>query len=395
MPRCLIVGAGLFGLTAALELQARGYTVAVFESGEIPSEDAASNDISKVCRLEYGTDNQLIELMESSFTGWERWNREARRAGQSPLFHQTGLLSLCQNPMASESFEFESFQRLKNRGYPLQRLGEDISLNRFPAWAEIYQDGFFNPKAGYAESGRVIEFLANLATAQGVELVRNTPIRSLWTEESKVRGLILESGQKAPGDFVLVAAGTWTQTLVPNLEFDLCSTGHPVFHLRPDNLDLYSPERFPVFFADIPRTGFYGFPAHSNGVVKVSRHAQGRRQDPRDPREVTEDEEKRLRRFLAESLPDLATAPIVFRRLCFYSDSPDQDFWITRHPEFANLSIAAGGSGHAFKFAPTLGKLVAGALEGESSSLLERFSWRVGQARNWCEAARCNEPNSA
>jgi glycine/D-amino acid oxidase-like deaminating enzyme len=72
--------------------------------------------------------------------------------------------------------------------------------------------------------------------------------------------------------------------------------------------------------------------------------------------------------------PSLAGAPIAASRLCVYGDSRDGHFWITRHPERPNLTIACGGSGHAFKFAPVLGGLIADAMLGAPVS--SRFRWR-------------------
>ena len=48
----------------------------------------------------------------------------------------------------------------------------------------------------------------------------------------------------------------------------------------------------------------------------------------------------------------LGDAPIVHRRVCVYGDSLDGDFWIGR--DRPGLVVAAGGSGHGFKFAPVL-----------------------------------------
>jgi glycine/D-amino acid oxidase-like deaminating enzyme len=104
---------------------------------------------------------------------------------------------------------------------------------------------------------------------------------------------------------------------------------------------------------------------------------------------VTQEEENRLRNFLAPRLPALADAPIVYTRLCMYCDTHDGDFWIASDPERAGLVIAAGDNGHGFKFAPVLGELIADAAEGKANPLLEKFRWRPEvRAGSSKEAAR-------
>jgi glycine/D-amino acid oxidase-like deaminating enzyme len=177
-----------------------------------------------------------------------------------------------------------------------------------------------------------------------------------------------------PADLVVVCAGSWTSKLVPELAPLLRPVGQPVFHLRPHDPALFAAPHLPVFGADIARTGYYGFPL-TDGFVKIANHGVGIA-SPRE-RVVTGEQEAALRRMLADALPTLADAPIVFRRLCVYGDSPDEHFWIARHPERADLAVAAGGSGHGFKFAPVLGELIAALALGEPHPLAHKFRWRA------------------
>ncbi|HWC74311.1 MAG TPA: FAD-dependent oxidoreductase, partial [Gemmatimonadales bacterium] len=169
------------------------------------------------------------------------------------------------------------------------------------------------------------------------------------------------------------------------------STGHPVFHLAPRNRDAFVPERFPVFCADVQNTGYYGFPAHpQSGVVKIARHAVGRPMHPESPeRAVTEEETQQLREFLMGTFPALHDAPIVYTRICLYCDSADGHFWVARDPERPSVVIASGDSGHAFKFAPVLGPLIADVVQGRTDPLQSRFRWRPGvRPGRWEEATR-------
>src|SRR5262249_46565192 len=129
--------------------------------------------------------------------------------------------------------------------------------------------------------------------------------------------------------------------------------------------------------ADLPRTGYYGFPANRDGIVKVSNHGVGRLMKPESPeRVVTPAEKAQLRNFLRWTFPRLERAPLVHTHVCLYTDTWDGHFWIARDPEREGLVLATGGSGYAFKFAPVLGDIIADALEGASNPILPKFRWR-------------------
>ena len=74
--KIIVVGAGIFGVTAAIELRRRGHAVQLLDPGPLPHPLAASTDISKAVRMEYGTDEDYATLVEQSFDGWHQWNHD-------------------------------------------------------------------------------------------------------------------------------------------------------------------------------------------------------------------------------------------------------------------------------------------------------------------------------
>ena len=372
----LVVGAGIFGVTAALELRARGYGVALMDPGPLPHPLAASTDVSKVVRMEYGPDETYTALMEEAREGWLVWNEAWTAEGFGPLYHETGVLMMRREPMTPGSFEGESFRMLERRGHTPERIDGERLRRRFPAWSTgRYVDGFFHEKGGYAESGRVVAALLARARREGVRLLEGRRMAGLVEEGGRVTGVLDDAGVAHRAGAVVAAAGAWTGKLL-GLTPAIRATGHPVFHLRPANPALFEAERFPTFTADVARTGYYGFPLNRDGVVKVANHGIGVPLDPDAPRAVTEAHRAELRAFLAETFPALLDAEVVYTRLCLYADTQDEDFWIARDPGRRGLTVAGGGSGHGFKFAPVLGALIADAVEGAPNAGLEKFRWR-------------------
>lgn len=368
----VIVGGGVFGVAGALELARRGAKVTLLEPGPLPHPDAASTDITKLIRLDYANDDHYTAAMEVALPLWRRWNAEIFEV---PLFHETGVLVLSSTPLGPGSFEGDSFSALSARGHHLERLDAAGIVRRFPRWAAgRYVEGYYNPQGGFAESGRVVAALAAEARRAGVDLREGVRARP-FEGDAAVSEVVLESGERVAAGTVVVAAGAFTPVLIPELADRLAVVGQPVFHFDPGDLAPFASPAFVPWAADIGRSGWYGFASHA-GVVKVANHGVGTPLHPSGPRQVGEDAEPMFRAFLRESLPSLADARRVATRLCLYCDSFDGDFFIDRHPSRPGLVVAAGGSGHAFKFAPLLGGWLADAALDVARRDNARFRFR-------------------
>jgi sarcosine oxidase / L-pipecolate oxidase len=374
MSRIIVVGAGINGVTAAIELKKRGHDVVLVDPGPLPHPLAASTDISKAVRAAYGADDEYTELAERSISLWRKWNQEF----DTQLYHEVGVMFVRQRELKPGDFEYESFKTLEHRGHKVEQINSARSWKRFPAWnPELYLDGVLELEAGYAESGRVVATLIRRAKSLGVELLEGASFSKLDESDDDVSGIVLGTGERIASDLVVMTVGAWTPYLLPFTKEFFRASGQPVFHLQPQQPELFAPECFPVFGADITTTGYYGFPINRDGVMKIANHGPGREMSPESSkRAVTLEDEKNLREFLSSTFSALADAPIVYSRVCMYCDTHDGHFWIARDPDRRGLIIAAGDCGHGFKFAPVLGEIIADAVEEKPNPILEKFRWR-------------------
>ena len=374
MATVIVVGAGVNGVTTGIELRKRGHKVILVDPGPLPHPLAASTDISKAVRAAYGADEEYTELAERSISLWRKWNIEFG----VELYHEVGVMFVRQQKMKPGDFEYESFKTLEQRGHKIERMNSAQLWKQFPAWdPERYQDGVLELEAGYVESGRVVTTLIERAKSAGIELRESARFSKLDEGDDRVKGIVLDNGQRISGDVVVVAVGAWTPYVLPFTQKFFRATGQPVFHLKPRQPELFAPERFPVFGADISTTGYYGFPLNREGIVKIANHGPGREMSPESSkRAVTPQEEQNLREFLSSTFPTLTDAPIVYTRACMYCDTNDGHFWIAPDPERPGLIVATGDNGHGFKFAPVLGEIIADAVEEKSNPLLQKFRWR-------------------
>ena len=370
----LIAGAGAFGLSAALELVARGFRVAVVDpTGPASHSQAASRDISKIVRSEYSSDATYTELAEQAIDRWHEWND---RFGL--LYHETGV-TLLAPALEPDSYEARSLATARRFGKPVQELDEAGVARRFPMVKEgALKGGYHNPRGGFAEALETLRALHRELTNRGVEFHLGQWVEHPAERGGRCFGFRLRDGSLLEADHMLMCNGAWTAQFVPGMDANARPTGQPVFHLQVPDPTPYSPRNFPVVMLDIANTGVYVLPQHpTQQVVKVGLHTSGRDLDPvHDDRIVSDAEIRIMRHMFGRYIPELAAAPVIDSRICLYCDTPDYNFWIDRHPDIDNLTVACGGSGHAFKFTPVLGEIIADAAEGKPNRHQGKFGWR-------------------
>ena len=213
----LIIGAGTFGLTTAIELRKKSYTVAILNPNSIPHPLAASTDISKIIRMEYGSDVEYMDMAIESMQHWRAWNE----ALGEKIYHETGFLLATSTSMDEDfkNFDSASYLNLLKKGFTPKRLNQGALGRSFPAFQKAnFSDGFYHEKGGFAESGRVIELLLKYARSMGVEIFENQTAETLRPSNGKIDTVTTKEGARFSAGQVVVCAGNFTSYLVPALQ---------------------------------------------------------------------------------------------------------------------------------------------------------------------------------
>ena len=373
----IVVGGGIFGLSTAIELNRRGHDVGLINPDRIPHPLAASTDISKIVRMEYGSDQQYFKMAEHSMRQWRKWNEVL----QEEIYREVGILLLCRKSLSepAQRYEYDSYHILKENGYNPQPQDTEELAKRFPKInTDYFSEAVYNDRAGYVLAGRAIERLAAYAHDQGVSIYEGQTASDFVQSNSQIKGVNTKEGHTFGCDRLVIAAGAHSPLLVDELKPYIQATGHPVFWLKPSDPHQFEAPEFPVFTADISNSGWYGFPLHpAAGVIKFGRHTDGLPLHPdHDERRVTDYEVAEFRGFISEAFPALNDAPLVYTRRCLYTDTLDGHFWIDHHPDIDGLTVCTGGSGHGMKMGPVVGEITADVMEGKDNPFAARFRWR-------------------
>ena len=367
-----VIGAGVFGLAAAIELRARGHEVTVFEQGTVPYPDASSTDVSKgIRRTWYAGDNETyVELVERAAAQWLAWEERF----DTTFYYRVGGLGILDSLEPGEPMH-ASVEFLQSRGAEVEVLSAKEARKRFPQFRLAdHEVCVYDPWAGYIESGRGVSFMARLAEGDGASLRDNTRVTTIDEKLSEVE--IAYDGGSLTFDGAVVAAGAWVGRLLPAIGHRIEVTRQQMLLIEPLDPPKFDHGAMPCWGVDPDGEGWYGFPMLREGYVKVSKEPVGETVDPDVDRAGTEEFARQTMAFLKERIPELAEGRVVGGRSCLYTATPDDHFIVDWAPDQKRVLVAGGGSGHGFKFGASIGPVIADALEGKDNPLGDRF--RIG-----------------
>ncbi|KAM0426094.1 hypothetical protein ACHAPT_008725 [Fusarium lateritium] len=384
----LIVGAGIFGLGTALELKKRGYeNVTVIDRYNVPVPDGSSVDISRIIRVEYA-DEIYAKLAREALSEWNTTYKDH--------FYPSGFVL-----MADKSADATYVMKSKITSDKLgdssgEIVGADSLKSQYPNFPSNNENltAYVNPKGGWADAQAAVRQLAQECSQRGVNFITGPRgrVTSLRIRNKRIVGVNVAEGEPHFATQVILATGAWSGQLLP-IAHASSASGQSVGFVELTPQEAESLRGMPVIMNF--STGVFVFPPYpGNNLLKVAHHGfgvgtqvsvdNGKRivSSPKlagnnaDAGYLPDDADEHLRAGLAQLVPRFGSRPWLRRRMCWYSDTPNGDFIADHHPEIDGLFVATGGSGHAFKFLPVLGKYITDCFEGKASEQLQR-KWRL------------------
>jgi glycine/D-amino acid oxidase-like deaminating enzyme len=365
----VVVGAGVMGAWVALQAQRDGRRTTLIDAFGAGSARSTSGDETRIIRASHSDD--------PFYSRWSRealpaWNALAEASGEQ-LFVQAGVLWLAHE---GGGWEAASEATLRGLSIPVERLSPAELTSRWPQFAaNDLAFAVFEPEAGMLMARRGVIAVARAFAAAGGQF------ELAWAEPGAAHGRRLlevttsDGTRHAAAEFVF-AAGPWLPRLFPDILGNLIRVTKQdvVFIGSPAGDGRFGADRLPCWLDS--RAGFYGVPAVDGRGMKVGPDRYGPLFDPTSGERIVDPESVRLaRRYLAWRFPDLAAAPVIETRVCQYETTPDSQFIIDRHPDFDNVWLVGGGSGHGFKHGPVIGRYVVGRLNGAAPGAgEERFA---------------------
>lgn len=360
-----VIGAGVFGAWTAYQLQRSGKRVVLIDAYGAANFRASSGDESRIMRLGYGADEIYSRSAQRSLQLWDEFSKGL----EEPLFHQTGVLWLAYE---DDPYPTKSFETLTKLGVPVERLTIDETRARFPA---INLDGIswamLEPASGVLSARRAVQAVARETIKLGGEYLEAAVLKP--SGRGVLESLSISNGQSISAAKHVFACGPWLPKIFPDLLGErIHPTRQEVFYFSaPGNR--FSPPRLPTWI-DFKNEA-YGLPDIEGLGVKVAIDRHGTSFDPDDGDRVASSEGlAEVRRYLARRVPELENAPVSDARVCQYENTSNGDFLIDRHPDFENVWLVGGGSGHGFKHGPFVGEYVAARIDGITEGFEPRFS---------------------
>lgn len=355
---CIVIGGGVVGSSAAYHLAMKGKKTLLLEQFPLPHTRGSSHGASRVLRTSY--DKPLYSHM--TVEALDIWKKLERQTNAS-LFKRTGVLVLDKTPYVEFNKNCKSVLEC---GGQYEEISQEELQRRYPGVMKLPNDYRFYVEndSGTLCADRVLSSLRKQIKEHGGQIQDEVKVEHIFPGE--IVTLKTNKGTFKT-EHLIITAGTWTTDLLKPLGINL--------PLQVERITVcYWKEKVPGSTVNMPvfldlALECYGLPSYEyKGLMKVCAHSGSYITHP-DQRDLSIDERDLnfICRYIKDYLPGLEDKPSIVES-CMYTVTPDTDFVVDLLPNHPNIAVGAGFSGHGFKMAPVVGRILGELVFGEELS---------------------------
>jgi sarcosine oxidase len=347
----IVLGVGGMGSAVLSHLARCGLSVLGIERFEIAHDRGSSHGHTRIIRRAYFEHPDYIPLLNRTYELWD----ELQSQTDDELIRRTGLVLAgpADGPIIAG---VRASDRQHSIG--IETLAPSTTESRFPGLrVPSGMDVLFERDAGFLRVENCVRAHAESAVRHGATIEPNVCIRR-WSSNGDTITVETDA-QRYVAKQLVICGGAWSIELLAelNLPLEVRRKVQPWF--ATDDARYALESGFPVFGIETDGLFVYGFPSLDGRTIKVADHTHGRVAAPeRLDRSLEDDDLTVVRDFIRAHLPGVKPE-CVRHQVCMYTMTPDEHFILDRHPRHNNVAIAAGFSGHGFKFAPVVGEVMA------------------------------------
>ncbi len=204
----VVIGGGIVGLTAALNLAERGIPVTVLEKGRIAGEQSSRN-LGWIRKTSRGRDD--LPLAQESDRLWAEMRQ---RVGADVGYSQAGIMYVARNEAQMAAHE-AWLASVKGLDVDSRLLTPADIVKLAPGGIGKWVGGLYTPSDGRAEPTLAASAIATAAMAKGAVIVENCAVRELSLTGGAVSGVVTERGEIRCSQ-VLLAGGVWSRRFLGN-----------------------------------------------------------------------------------------------------------------------------------------------------------------------------------
>ena len=366
----VVVGGGINGVSIAYHLAQHGAKVILLEKNHIAGGPSGLS--SAIVRQHYSN----VVTARMALESLRVWQNFAEVIGGESIFTQTGIL-IGVRPVDVEGLKanitLQQSVGINTRYVPLEELSDlEPHLNTAGLGGAVYE-----PEAGYCDPVEAAMGFAQAAKRHGAQIQIGTKVNGVRIQNGKLVGVDTDQGFVAAGA-VIIAAGPWSAALLKGIGIELPMIIARVkvgIYRRPEEFDRH------MIWADFI-TQIYLRPETGNmmlvGSISPEEETVDQVSDPDNFNEKVElDILSDFAERVARRYPVMENGHLASNFASLYDVTPDWHHIMDAVPGMDGLYICAGTSGHGFKLAPIVGKMVAKlVLQGkQAEDNINLFSW--------------------